>query len=118
MLQISIYYSASYNQRTEIEGDHGRLAHHGGTFHAEQILAAEITGDYDRYVDGEKQRWTGEERGEILVAGTLNQIFSNFKTYPLILTVSAHTQLRDDMRTLVKENLSRRVRLLELEYQP
>jgi len=69
MLQISIYYSGSHEQRTEVEGAHGRLAHHDGTFDAERILMAEVNGDYDRYIDGEKQRWTGQERGDILVAG-------------------------------------------------
>ncbi len=69
MLQISIYYSASHDEWTEVEGKHGRLKHHGGMFDAKKVLMEEIAGDYDRYVDGRKQNWSGEERGDILVAG-------------------------------------------------
>ena len=46
------------------------------------------------------------------------EISSHLKAMSLTVTVSTQADLRDDIRTLVQENVNHNVRFLELEYQP
>ena len=52
-----------------IEGNHGRIFYLDGVLDPRQILMREISGEYERYFNGELIAWTGKETGAILVAG-------------------------------------------------
>lgn len=106
----------------QFEGKHGRVFYLDGRFDPRDLLMREIRGEYDKYVDGDGQdsdgkmiTLEGRETGTILVAGMGT---GHRKGTSLTVLVSTQGDLRDEIRTLVQNNVNHNVRFLELEYQP
>ena len=97
------------------EGQHGRVFYLDGRFDPGDILRREIRGEHETYSDGKIHSLSGRETGAILVAGRANTYQTKIS---LTIIVSAQADLRDEIRTLVQDNVNHNVRFLELEYQP
>ncbi|KAH8800706.1 hypothetical protein F5884DRAFT_534680 [Xylogone sp. PMI_703] len=89
MLRIRIYYEQGRLSPTpQYGGVHGRLAYDNGKMKLSALVDDEIL---------------------------LHGVYSQTK---MLITVSANTQVRDELRLLLQPHLSENVRLLELDYQP
>ena len=89
---------------------HGRVALYNGSMDLSDLLEMEMEGEYD-------QTGNRRDRGEMLITGKQPPISTRLPNSKDV-TVSADERVRDNLRGLVQTNLDKKMRLLELEYQP
>lgn len=91
-------------------GDHERAFVHHGRPDYREIIQTEVSGDYIKSLPNIE-----EELGESLVMG---EHFQAIWSATLTVLVSASANIRDQVRSVVRDYLDRRVRMSELEFQP
>ena len=111
---MSFYVESKLELETERPfGNHRRAIIYTTAPDYEDIMSAEVSGDYITRVPN-----TQEERGKLLVMGKLRSIHSFIPFNLLITRVSGPGKLRDNLRVIVRKYLDQKVRLHEVEFQP
>lgn len=118
ILRVSIYFENRPRDLTpSTKGTHGRLTFYSGTVNLDDILAANLRGQYIEYHENGISHMTSRESGPLVVTGKSHLAV----TWNVLTTsVSANEGLRDRLREAVLRLSTAfpSTRLCELEYQP